>query len=330
MRLVERLQHLVLGARQRPGADDIVDLRHVLGPAHGARQLRVLEQRGAAQHMAHRVPVPLGGGEDRDIAVGAAVGVVRRHGERGMPVAGAVGHAGVTVHHRTQRRGERDHRRLVHGDLDPLALAGALALHQRAQNAGAEMDARQEVADRRARLGRRPVGVAGGVGDAAHRLDGDVHGREVAIGSVEAEARAAAIDQARVDLAQHLPADAEAIHHAGRKILDQHVGLGDQCQEDLLAARLLEIEHHQLLVGVQHDQRIGLDLALAAAHDVALRRLDLEHARAHEAELQAGIGADVNCPRSSTSIPSSGRRMVTILLPPETQPDPIACRVKLL
>ena len=90
-----------------------------------------------------------------------------------------------------------DDRGLVHGDLDPLALAGALALDERPQDAGAEMDAGEEVADRGAGLGRRPVGVAGRVGDAAHRLDGDVHGGEIAIGPVEPEARAAAIDQAR-------------------------------------------------------------------------------------------------------------------------------------
>ena len=88
----------------------------------------------------------------------------------------------------------------------------------------------------------------------------------------------------------------EAIHDAHGKVLDQHVGLGDQLEEELLAARLLEVEHHRLLVGVQHDQRPRLDLALAAAHDVALRRLDLEHARAHEAQGQAGIGAVVDLP----------------------------------
>src|SRR5258707_9164768 len=53
----------------------------------------------AAQQPAHRVPVPLGRGEDRHVAVAAWVGVVRRHGERGMPVAGAVGHGGVAVQH---------------------------------------------------------------------------------------------------------------------------------------------------------------------------------------------------------------------------------------
>ena len=36
MRLVERSQDLVLGAADRPGADDVVDLRHALGPARRA------------------------------------------------------------------------------------------------------------------------------------------------------------------------------------------------------------------------------------------------------------------------------------------------------
>ena len=214
-----------------------------------------------------------------------------------MPVARAVGHVGIAVHDGAHGRGERRYRRFMHGDLDPLALAGALALDQRPQDAGAEMDAGQEVANGRTRLGRRSVGIAGGVGDAAHRLDGDVHGGKIAIGPVETEAGAAAVDQARVELAQHVPADAEAVHHAGGEVLDQHVGLGDKLEEDFPAARLLEVEDHRLLVGVQHDQRPGLDLALAAAHDVALRRLDLEHAGAHEAELQPAIGAVVDLPQ---------------------------------
>ena len=83
-----------------------------------------------------------------------------------MTVAGPVGHI-VAVHHCAQRRGNRDGAGLVHGDFDALALAGAFALDQRPQYAGAEMNAGQEIADRGARLGRRPVGVARGVGDAA-------------------------------------------------------------------------------------------------------------------------------------------------------------------
>src|SRR5262249_51168412 len=83
-------------------------------------------------------------------------------------------------------------------------------------------------------------------------------------------------------------------------------GLRDQRQEDLLAARLLEVEHHRLLVGIQHHDRIGLDVTLAAAHDVAFGRLDLEHARAHEAELLAAIGAVVDLPEIEHEHPIEG------------------------
>ena len=158
------------------------------------------------------------------------------------------------------------------------------------------MDAGQEVADGGARLGRRPVGLAGRVHDAAHRLDGDVHGGEITIGAVKPEARAAAIDQAGIELVQHVPAQPQPVHDADGEVLDHDVGLGHQVEKDLLAAGLLEVEHHGFLVGVQHDQRPGLDLALAAAHDVALRRLDLEHAGAHEAQRQPAVGPVVDLP----------------------------------
>src|SRR5579871_5511363 len=67
------------------------------------------------------------------------------------------------------------------------------------------------------------VGGPGGVRNAAHRLDGDVHRGKISIGPVEAEARAAAVHEPRVELAQHVVAQAEAIHHAGGEVLDQHV-----------------------------------------------------------------------------------------------------------
>jgi len=85
---------------------------------------------------------------------------------------------------------------------------------------------------------RRPpwsadVGIAGRIGDAAHRLDGDVHGGEIAIGPVEPEARAAAVDQPRIELVQHIPAQPQPLHDANGEVLDQDVGLGDQLEEDL-------------------------------------------------------------------------------------------------
>ena len=73
VRLVEQRQHLVLGARDRPGADDVVDLRPCAWPGPPCSNSPGASARsGPAQHLAHRMPVPLGGGEDRDIAVAAA------------------------------------------------------------------------------------------------------------------------------------------------------------------------------------------------------------------------------------------------------------------
>ena len=132
------------------------------------------------------------------------------------------------------------------------------------------MNAAEEVAHRGAGLHRCPVGKSRRVHDAAHRLDGQVHGRQVAIWSREAEARTAAVDEPRVLLLQELPAEAQTVHHADREVLDDHVGLSGQTEEQRLAVGVLQVEDDGLLVGVQHDERIGLDLALAAPHDVAL------------------------------------------------------------
>lgn len=53
---------------------------------------------------------------------------------------------------------------------------------------------------------------------------------------------------------QLLIAEAEALHGAGRKILDQHVGLRDQPAQHLLAAVGLEIQHDAALVAVHHQE----------------------------------------------------------------------------
>src|SRR5882762_2593336 len=173
--------------------------------------------------------------------------------------------------------------------------AGILgALHQRAEDSGAEMDAAEEVADGGAGLDRRPIGKARRVHDAAHRLDREIHRRQIAVGPAEPEAGAAAVDQPRILLLQQVPPEAQTVHHADGEVLHHHVGLAHETEEERLTVGLLEVENHRLLVGVQHDQGIGLDLTLAGPDDIALRALDLEHARAHEAEQQATVRALVD------------------------------------
>ena len=54
--------------------------RHTLFTALVASLIVVAVSAGPAEQVAHRLPVSLGRGEDRHMAVGARVGVVRRHG----------------------------------------------------------------------------------------------------------------------------------------------------------------------------------------------------------------------------------------------------------
>src|SRR5207245_2072088 len=70
--------------------------------------------------------------------------------------------------------------------------------------------------------------------------------------------------------------------------------LARQAKEERLAVGVLEVEHHRLLVRVQHHERVGLHLTLSAPDDVAFGPLDLEHPGAHEAEQQAAVGAVVD------------------------------------
>ena len=97
--------------------------------------------------------------------------------------------------------------RVGHRDLDALALAGALALIERGEDAGDHVDAGAAVADLRAGDGRRAVFPAGRAGRAAHAL------RDVLIG-LAIDKRAGAepldrgVDDARVELLEALPGEA--------------------------------------------------------------------------------------------------------------------------
>ena len=142
------------------------------------------------------------------------------------------------------------HRRLQHGDVDQLPLAGVGALEQRARNAERGGGARKHVADGEAGARRPGLFVTGDRHDAGHRLDLAViaGGRSFRAGL--AEAGDGAIDQPRIDRRQRLIADAELVHHAGPEILHHHVGLGGEPLDDRDRLRLLQVERQAALVAV--------------------------------------------------------------------------------
>ena len=106
-----------------------------------------------------------------------------------------------------------------------------------------------------------------------------------------AEARDAGVDQARVIGAERLIVDAQAVLHIGAKVLDHHVGGGDQSLEHRDALGQLQVQRHRALVAVGV---LVIRAGLAAQGVVAaqvLGHLHLDHIGAPIGELATAGGA---------------------------------------
>src|SRR3546814_3781987 len=98
------------------------------------------------------------------------------------------------------------------------------------------------------------------------------------------EALETGIDQARIALADHGIVEAQALHRAGREILDQHVGLLEQPADDLMAFRRFEVDREAAFVAVEIAE-IAETEALEIARRITLRRrLDLDDFRTEISE----------------------------------------------
>ena len=212
-----------------------------------------------------------------------------------MPVAGARGGCGAARMQHAEIGGKHCIGSVLHGDIDDAALAGTLALVKRGHDGGIEMNAGAEIAQRRAGLDRRLIGIAGRIDDAAHCLHHQIHGGVVAIRAIFPVSRARPIDQSRIDLVQIRGADAEAVDDARREVLHQDVGARGQLAQQLAAFLGLEIERDRLLVGVQHRKREGGPAHVAAAAQMlAPERLDLDDLRAGHGHEEGRIGPVVD------------------------------------
>ena len=75
-----------------------------------------------------------------------------------------------------------------------------------------------------------------------------------AVGAILAIAGDRAVDQTGVDLPQLLITDAQALHHAGAKRLEQDVGLGGEAFEDIPAGIGLEVEPDRTFAAVEREK----------------------------------------------------------------------------
>ena len=211
-----------------------------------------------------------------------------------MAVAGTCrGFRATRVKH-AEVGGERGIDGVLHRHFDHAGNPGVLALVQRRHDRAEEMDAGHEIAKGRAGFHRRLVGVAGRGDHAGHRLHDEVHGGIVTVRTALAVTRAGTVDEPRVDLLQVGGADAEAVHHARREVLDQYIGTRHQLLEQRAALLGLEVEGDGLLVRIQHRERQGGPTRVAAAAQVlALERLDLDDVRTGHCHEKGGVRAVV-------------------------------------
>ena len=179
-----------------------------------------------------------------------------------MVVAGLLGDLAL---HQPARGLEVEHEdlRFDQRGVDPLALAGALAIVEREHDRLGEQQARGQVGDRDADAHRPAAGLAGDRHQPAHALRDLVDAGARRIGAALAEARDGAVDDARIDLRHRLVVDLEPVLHVGAVVLDDDVGLLRELHEDRVAFLALEVERHRLLVAMQV---LEVEAVAAAAH----------------------------------------------------------------
>ena len=181
---------------------------------------------------------------------------------------------------------------VLHRHLQAAALPGLLPLIERAQDADRHQHAGAGVAKRRARLDRRPVGLAGDAERATGGLRDHVESEVFFVWAAGPETLDLAVDDAGVDLLDLVIAEAQPLDRAGRHVLDRHVSLCQQRLDDFEPARRFEVEGDRLLVGVELVEIPGVVVGLTGlqppAGVAAARVFDLDHLGA---EPRQGLGA---------------------------------------
>ena len=229
-----------------------------------------VEFRRIAEQRLERLPMSVGGPQRIDVAVAA-----RQRFEPDLHVGAlpAERNADVRIRRHLELRGV--HRRLPARRVDPLAVAGRVAMEQRHHRRGGRVGRTHhlgrmtgraqriflaDVIDQRGRV------VAG----QTHRAFDEVGALPIAIRTGLPERRDRGDDQPRIQRVQSLVAETEALEIAGPMILDEDVGVGDQALEDLGAARRRRIEGQAFLAGVEVEKEAAL---LGMRHVARIRRM---------------------------------------------------------
>jgi hypothetical protein len=187
--------------------------------------------------------------------------------------------------------------RLEHRHVDVRALLRALAPEQRTDDRPHRMRRGQHVGRLQVRRTRFRVALLQ-VHHPGDRVGGVRERRALAPGPGLPVAGDRAIDDVGLDPPHGLVVAAELADHAGREVLDEHVGLSRQIHQHCDAVRARQVDADALLAGVGAREiralvePSGLDLVGRVAGVVArARTLDLDHACTHVGEQPCAVRA---------------------------------------
>src|SRR5208283_5765865 len=177
---------------------------------------------------------------------------------------------------------------LLHAEVDPLAFSGAIAREQREHHGDRAVVRRRMIRLQTERTNRSVIGKAVDVEHPAqcgqHRIVRD----EVAPGAGLAERRNRAEDEGGVLAMESIPAEAEPVEGAGRVALDDDVGGAGELEENISAARMVEIKREGAFVEVvEPEEQAAVEMRKVveeradAARVVAGGRFDFDDVGTH-------------------------------------------------
>ncbi len=164
-----------------------------------------------------------------------------------------------------------------------------------------------------ARLTR--AGLRGGRRHRADALNKIVVSRLAGIRSVVAVADQADVDEPRVDFAHVVVAELEPAHRRQPDVVNQHIGALAQPQQRRARRRLFQVEDDAALVAVElkiHRAHPGVLAGAALAHQIALRRLDLDDVGAVIRQNLRGVRAQHHR-RKIDNAQSLKRRLIAVV-----------------
>ena len=122
---------------------------------------------------------------------------------------------------------------------------------------------------------------------AARPLDDVVKSGAVGERPILTVAMRRAIDEAAVDLAQHVVGEAEPRHRLGAHIMQEDIAAADQREQHLAGLGAFQIKAQRAFVAIEVQENmahLAVPRRAGKAHDVAPRRFDLDHLGAEIAQ----------------------------------------------